>query len=261
MNIESATKLSFCDTAMLAAVLVSCPCPSSLTLPIAAIVGDMTALPARASFADPVDRLPLSETGTIAEPSTGAGPSPRIPPFGSCYGLTAPSAGLRDPFSLPERTILTPHLLRSKCVCGLLALAELIPHELATTATIWSFGPGWSDILNFAAPLTDAFLSHPVVLIATLAGTILAATVIRVKVLLAMLAYLVHIWSIQRNAVDVKRCGSGTVGQVCRTLPNPRRFVGLDLSGEYLTNLALARSERKTPAAALATLPMFAERK
>ena len=53
--------------------------------------------------------------------------------------------------------------------------------------------------------------------------------------------------------------GSGTVGQVCRELPNPRRFVGLDLSGEYLTNLALARSEKLTPQAALVSLPMFAE--
>ena len=52
-------------------------------------------------------------------------------------------------------------------------------------------------------------------------------------------------------------CGSGTVGQVCRELPHKRRFVGLDLSFDYLRDQALVRSERRTPASKLAELPMF----
>ena len=51
--------------------------------------------------------------------------------------------------------------------------------------------------------------------------------------------------------------GSGTTGVACRELG--LRFVGLDISGEYLRDIALARSERLTPSASLATLPMFAE--
>jgi len=51
--------------------------------------------------------------------------------------------------------------------------------------------------------------------------------------------------------------GSGTVGQVCRELG--RRFIGADLNPKYLAENALPRAERKTSAAALATLPMFAE--
>jgi hypothetical protein len=52
-------------------------------------------------------------------------------------------------------------------------------------------------------------------------------------------------------------CGSGTVGQACRELG--RRFIGLDLNPKYLQENALPRSEQKTSAASLATLPMFAE--
>jgi DNA modification methylase len=52
-------------------------------------------------------------------------------------------------------------------------------------------------------------------------------------------------------------CGSGTVGQVCRELPHKRRFVGLDVSFDYLRDQALVRSERRTPASKLAELPMF----
>ncbi|MCL4296310.1 MAG: hypothetical protein KJ077_11300 [Anaerolineae bacterium] len=50
-------------------------------------------------------------------------------------------------------------------------------------------------------------------------------------------------------------CGSGTVGQVCREWTNeghPLRFVGTDLSGEYLAAHAAVRAERRTTAAALA---------
>lgn len=51
--------------------------------------------------------------------------------------------------------------------------------------------------------------------------------------------------------------GSGTVGAVCRELG--RRFIGLDLSGQYLRELALPRAERKNTRAALMELPLFAE--
>ena len=51
-------------------------------------------------------------------------------------------------------------------------------------------------------------------------------------------------------------CGTGTAGEVCRR--SGRRFVGLDLSGAYLRDLALPRAERKTPAQALEALPLFA---
>jgi len=53
-------------------------------------------------------------------------------------------------------------------------------------------------------------------------------------------------------------CGSGTTGYVCRTLPQPRRFIGLDLSWPYLHDQALVRSEFKTPKASLVELPLFA---
>jgi DNA modification methylase len=50
-------------------------------------------------------------------------------------------------------------------------------------------------------------------------------------------------------------CGSGTVGEVCRGLR--RRFVGVDLSAEYLARNAMPRSEQRTCQAAIAELPMF----
>jgi len=53
-------------------------------------------------------------------------------------------------------------------------------------------------------------------------------------------------------------CGSGTLGEVCRELPGPRRFIGLDLSRDYLLNQAMARSERLTPDKLLENLPLFA---
>lgn len=50
-------------------------------------------------------------------------------------------------------------------------------------------------------------------------------------------------------------CGSGTTGEVCRNLN--RRFIGIDLSAEYLQKNALPRAERKTSQAAIETLPLF----
>jgi DNA modification methylase len=52
-------------------------------------------------------------------------------------------------------------------------------------------------------------------------------------------------------------CGSGTTGQVAHDLG--RRFVGIDLSASYLAYNALPRAERKTAAASMAELPLFAE--
>lgn len=52
-------------------------------------------------------------------------------------------------------------------------------------------------------------------------------------------------------------CGSGTTGAVARL--HGRRFVGLDLSMEYLRGQALARAEGLTTPESLAELPMFAE--
>lgn len=49
--------------------------------------------------------------------------------------------------------------------------------------------------------------------------------------------------------------GSGTAGLVCRELG--LRFVGLDISGEYLRDIALVRSERLTPDSAMVNLPLF----
>lgn len=54
-------------------------------------------------------------------------------------------------------------------------------------------------------------------------------------------------------------CGTATVGAVCRELG--RRFIGLDLSGQYLRELALPRAEKKNTQAALMELPLFAEAK
>ena len=51
-------------------------------------------------------------------------------------------------------------------------------------------------------------------------------------------------------------CGSGTTGAVARQ--HGRRFVGLDLNGTYLRELALPRAEGRNTAAALAELPLFA---
>jgi len=53
-------------------------------------------------------------------------------------------------------------------------------------------------------------------------------------------------------------CGSGTVGEVCRMLPEPRHFIGFDISHEYLSTQAIVRSEQRTPAKLLKDLPMFA---
>jgi adenine specific DNA methylase Mod len=50
-------------------------------------------------------------------------------------------------------------------------------------------------------------------------------------------------------------CGSGTTGAVARDLG--RRFIGLDLSANYLGLLALPRAERKQIEAALNDLPLF----
>jgi DNA modification methylase len=50
-------------------------------------------------------------------------------------------------------------------------------------------------------------------------------------------------------------CGSGTVGQVARL--HGRRFVGLDINGVYLRELALPRAEGTQTAASMATLPLF----
>lgn len=55
-------------------------------------------------------------------------------------------------------------------------------------------------------------------------------------------------------------CGSGTVGQVCRKLSamgHPLQFIGLDLNGDYLRDLALPRAEGKTATTTLETLPLF----
>jgi len=52
-------------------------------------------------------------------------------------------------------------------------------------------------------------------------------------------------------------CGSGTTGEVCRTLPHPRRFVGLDISAEYLRDHALIRAENRESRASLEQLPLF----
>ena len=51
--------------------------------------------------------------------------------------------------------------------------------------------------------------------------------------------------------------GSGTTGEACRMLPNPRRFVGLDLSGDYLCDFALPRAERKQTKDSITELPLF----
>jgi len=50
-------------------------------------------------------------------------------------------------------------------------------------------------------------------------------------------------------------CGSGTVGEVCRT--HSRKFVGFDLSSTYLRDLALPRAENKCTGGAIASLPLF----
>lgn len=50
-------------------------------------------------------------------------------------------------------------------------------------------------------------------------------------------------------------CGSGTVGQVARELGH--RFIGIDLSAEYLQKNALPRAERLTSQASLNQLPLF----
>lgn len=52
-------------------------------------------------------------------------------------------------------------------------------------------------------------------------------------------------------------CGSGTTGAVARL--HGRRFVGLDLSMDYLRGQALARAEGLTTPESLAELPMFSE--
>ena len=49
--------------------------------------------------------------------------------------------------------------------------------------------------------------------------------------------------------------GSGTTGMVARK--HGRRYVGLDISGAYLRELALPRAENKQTAQSLATLPLF----
>ena len=51
-------------------------------------------------------------------------------------------------------------------------------------------------------------------------------------------------------------CGSGTVGEVCNE--TGRKFVGLDLSSNYLRELALPRSENKSTSESITELPMFA---
>jgi len=50
-------------------------------------------------------------------------------------------------------------------------------------------------------------------------------------------------------------CGSGTVGMVCRK--HKRKFVGLDLSIKYLSELALPRSEEQQTKASIEELPLF----
>ena len=50
--------------------------------------------------------------------------------------------------------------------------------------------------------------------------------------------------------------GSGTTGHVSRL--HGRRFVGLDLSMKYLSELALPRAEGRQSAQSMATLPLFA---
>ena len=50
-------------------------------------------------------------------------------------------------------------------------------------------------------------------------------------------------------------CGSGTVGMVCRK--HGRKFVGLDLSMQYLSDLALPRSEEQQTKASIEELPLF----
>lgn len=50
-------------------------------------------------------------------------------------------------------------------------------------------------------------------------------------------------------------CGSGTTGEVAKSLG--RRFIGLDLSIDYLKNLALPRAEGKNTQEAVNALPLF----
>lgn len=50
-------------------------------------------------------------------------------------------------------------------------------------------------------------------------------------------------------------CGSGTVGKVAAL--HGRRFIGLDLSHKYLTEIALARSDGKTLERHIKELPLF----
>ena len=50
-------------------------------------------------------------------------------------------------------------------------------------------------------------------------------------------------------------CGSGTVGMVARQYG--RKFIGLDLSLEYLRDIALPRSENNQTKEAIETLPLF----
>lgn len=56
-------------------------------------------------------------------------------------------------------------------------------------------------------------------------------------------------------------CGSGTTGEVCRTLPHPRKFVTLDLSMYYLLDHALPRAEGRRSERAvqrqLEEMPLF----
>jgi len=51
-------------------------------------------------------------------------------------------------------------------------------------------------------------------------------------------------------------CGSGTVGEVCND--TQRKFVGLDLSSNYLRELALPRAENKSTSESITELPIFA---
>ena len=52
-------------------------------------------------------------------------------------------------------------------------------------------------------------------------------------------------------------CGSGTVGEVCRT--HNRKFVGMDLNICYLRDLALPRAEQTQSKLSLSQLPLFGE--
>jgi DNA modification methylase len=55
--------------------------------------------------------------------------------------------------------------------------------------------------------------------------------------------------------------GTGTTGEVCRSLPHPRDYVGLDINDSYNRKIGKVRAENTETEEAMETLPLFAERR